>query len=388
MLLFFLLVLSLIAQYIELDIAVPSFPDIASHFHVSYNVIQQTVVYNFLGLCIGELLFGALSEFYGRRKIIIIGHTLLLIGATGCVIAQSIFWLLVFRFIQGIGAGTSVVMFAIVADCYQGNKATKFIGIMNAIVTIVIALAPILGSLINEAVGWRGIYTSVAIICIISWILLLLWLPETKKDLTVFNFRKMVKDYQRLFYDIKFIALSLVPGLFSSIYISFITCAPSLYMETFALPGTVYAIHQSAIVACYALISLFSGDIARYFGYRWCIINGTIIIAVGALFLLITSIIVPDFSAFITLSIVIATIGGAICQTVIFNILINIFSETKGTASAASMFIRHLVLTTFTWLSSCIYNGHIISVSLLILLIVTLECIFTAYLLQSTQYLR
>jgi MFS transporter, DHA1 family, multidrug resistance protein len=384
MLLLFLLVLSLIAQFIEIDISVPSFPDMASYFHVSDTVIQLTVAYNLLGFCIGGLFLGPLSESYGRRKIMIIGNALLLIGAVGCVVAQSISWLLIFRFIQGIGVSTSVVVFAIVADVYQGNKAIRFIGIMNAIVTIVIAVAPFLGSFINQTIGWRGNYASVAIICFFAWTLLLLGLPETKKELQGLSFIKMVMDYQRLFYDMRLIALSLVTGLLSSTYMSFITCAPFLYMKTLALQDTIYGLHQSIIVACYSLTSLSSGEIARHFGNRWCVVNGTIITVAGALLLCVTSVTIPNSPYLITLSMIISTIGGAIYQTIIFNTSISIFPQSKGTASAAVTFIKSLVTTTFILFTSYIYNGHIASIALLILFIVMLNCIVTVYLLRST----
>ncbi len=383
--LLFLLILSLIAQFIEIDISVPSFPDIASYFQVSDTVIQLTIAYNLLGFCIGCLSFGPLSESYGRRKIMIIGNTLLLIGSVGCVVARSISWLLVFRFIQGIGASTSVVVFAIVADVYQGNKAIKFIGIMNAIVTIVIAIAPVLGCFINQAVGWRGNYTSVAVICFIAWIAVLLGLPETKKDLESFNFGKMTQNYQKLFCSTRFMMLSLIGSLCSSIYMSFITCAPFLYMKTLALQDTVYALHQSAIVACYSLVSLLCGELARYFGYRWCIISGTIISAAGALLLCMISVVTPGFPFLITLSMVIVIVGETIYQTIIFNTSISIFPQIKGTASSAVNFIKSLVTSIFIWITSYIYNGHAMSIALLILFLVILNCIVTICLLRSKQ---
>ncbi|WP_254229636.1 MULTISPECIES: MFS transporter [Wolbachia] len=190
MLLPFLLILSLIAKFIEIDISVPSFPDIVRYFNVPEGTIQLTIAYNFLGVCIGGLFFGPLSECYGRRRMMIIGNTLLLIGAVGCVFALSVSWLLISRFIQGIGVSTSVVVFAIIADSYKGNEAVKFIGIMNSIITVLIAIAPVLGSFINKIVGWRGNYASVAILCFISWVLLLFLLPETKKDRDIFSLKK------------------------------------------------------------------------------------------------------------------------------------------------------------------------------------------------------
>lgn len=383
MLLPFLLILSLIAKFIEIDISVPSFPDIVRYFNVSEGTIQLTIAYNFLGFCIGGLFFGPLSECYGRRRIMIIGNTLLLIGAVGCVFAPSVFSLLISRFIQGIGASTSVVVFAIVADSYQGDKAIKFIGIMNSVLTVVMAIAPVLGSFINEIVGWRGNYATVAILCLISWVLLLFLLPETKKDRDIFSLKKMMKDYRKLLSSSKFMVLSLQQSLFSAAYMSFITCGPFLYMETFGLSSTIYALHQGAIVGSFSLISLFSIKILKKFGAVWCVISGTSVGAIGSLLFVILSVIMPHSFYLVTLSMIIFSIGCAICQPVVFNASINVFPEIKGTASSALSFIRAFVMAIFIGLTSYVYNGQAINISLLVLSAVALELIFTAYLLFS-----
>lgn len=377
MLLPFLLILSLIAKFIEIDISVPSFPDMVHYFNVSEGTIQLTIAYNFLGFCIGGLFFGPLSECYGRRRIMIIGNTLLLIGAVGCVFAPSIFLLLISRFVQGIGVSTSVVVFAIVADSYKGDEAVKFIGIMNSVLTVVMAIAPVLGSFINEIVGWRGNYATVAILCLISWVLLLFLLPETKKDRDAFSLKKIMKDYRKLLSSPRFVTLSLMSSLFSAAYMSFITCGPFLYMKTFGLSSTIYALHQGAIVGCFSLISLFAGKILQKLGAIWCVISGTSVGAIGSLLLVIFSIIVPHSFYLVTLSMIIFSIGCAICQPVIFNASINVFPEIKGTASSAVSFIRAFIMAIFIGLTSYVYNGQAISVAVLVLSAIVLELVFT-----------
>ncbi|MFP3023623.1 MAG: multidrug effflux MFS transporter [Wolbachia sp.] len=366
MLLPFLLILSLIAKFIEIDISVPSFPDIVRYFNVPEGTIQLTIAYNFLGFCIGGLFFGPLSECYGRRRMMIIGNTFLLIGAVGCVVAPSVFYLLISRFIQGIGASTSVVVFAIIADSYKGEETVKFIGIMNSVLTIVMAIAPVLGSFINEIVGWRGNYASVAILCFISWVLLIFLLPETKKDRDVFSLKKMMKDYKKLLSSSKFMVLSLQQSLFSAAYISFITCGPFLYMETFGLSSTIYALHQGAIVGSFSLISLFSIKILKKFGAVWCVISGTSVGAIGSLLFVILSVIMPHSFYLVTLSMIIFSIGCTICQPVVFNASINVFPEIKGTASSALSFIRAFVMAIFIGLTSYVYNGQVISAAVLV----------------------
>lgn len=366
MLLPFILILSLVAKFIEIDISVPSFPDIVRYFNVPESTIQLTIAYNFLGICIGGLFFGPLSECYGRRRMMIIGNTLLLVGAVGCVFAPSVFWLLISRFVQGIGVSTSVVVFAIIADSYKGDEAIKFIGIMNSILTVLIAIAPVLGSFINEIVGWRGNYASVAILCLISWVLLLFLLPETKKERDIFSLKKMMKDYKKLLSSSKFMLLSLLQSLFSAAYMSFITCGPFLYMETFGLSSTIYALHQGAIVGSFSLISLFAIKILKKFGAAWCVISGTSVGAIGSLLLVILSVIMPHSFYLVTLSMIIFSIGCAICQPVVFNSSINVFPEIKGTASSALSFIRAFIMAIFIGLTSYVYNGQAISAAILV----------------------
>lgn len=381
MLLPFLLILSLIAKFIEIDISVPSFPDIVRYFNVSEGTIQLTIAYNFLGFCIGGLFFGPLSECYGRRRIMVIGNTLLLVGAVGCVFAPSVLWLLISRFIQGIGVSTSVVVFAIVADSYKGDEAVKFIGIMNSVLTVVMAVAPVLGSFINEIVGWRGNYASVAILCLISWVLLIFLLPETKKDRDIFSLKKIMKDYRKLLSSSKFVVLSLAQSLFSAAYMSFITCGPFLYMETFGLSSAIYALHQGVIVGSFSLVSLFSGKISHKLGAMRCAISGAGVIAIGSLLLLIFSAIMPHFYYLVTLSMITFCIGCGICQAVIFNASLNVFPEIKGTASSAVSFIRFFVMAIFIGLTSYVYNGQVISTATLVLSASVLALIFTVYLL-------
>src|SRR6185312_9684941 len=139
-----LLVLSLVCCWIEVDISVPGFPDMAKYFNTTDATIQLTIAYNFLGFCLASLIWGPLSDCYGRRKIMVIGNALLAIGASLCVFAPSIHFLLLARLIQGIGASTSaIVATAMIADSYKGVTASRLIGIMNAVATTLIAIAPV-----------------------------------------------------------------------------------------------------------------------------------------------------------------------------------------------------------------------------------------------------
>ena len=176
----FLLIFALINSCIELEISAPSFPSIMSYFGVAEDIVGLTITTNLIGFCIAASLYGPLSDAFGRRRIMLMGNGILAIGAIGCVIAPSISFLLFARFIQGLGAATSaVVVSAIIADRYKTKEASKLYGLMNAVFTTLMALAPVMGGFINNAIGWRGNYGVVALICGASWFLLMAFLPET-----------------------------------------------------------------------------------------------------------------------------------------------------------------------------------------------------------------
>ncbi len=210
---------------------------------------------------------------------------------------------------------------------------------------------------------------------------MLLALPETGKGRNIFSLKKIMKDYIKLLSSSKFVALSLILGLFSAAYMSFITCGPFLCMETFGLPSAIYALHQGAIVGCFSLVSLFASKILQKFGEIWCVISGTSVIAIGSLLLVIFSVTVPHSSYLMTLSMIVFCIGYATCQAVIFNISMNIFPEIKGIASSTVSSVRTFIMAIVIGLVSYVYNGQAISVAILVLSAVVLGPIFTAYLL-------
>ena len=383
----FLLIFSLIGCCIELDISVPSFPDMAHYFGVSGGVIQLTIAYNALGFCLSSLFYGPLSESYGRRNVMIAGNAILVIGAIGCVFAPSIPFLLVSRFIQGIGASTSaVVTFSMIADTYKGGQAIRFIGIMNSILTILMAIAPVIGSFINEAVGWRGNYSIVAMCCLASWILMFFFLPETKANCEPFSFKKVRQDYGKLLSSGKFINASLVPSLLCSGYICFVTCASFLYMETFNLPIITYSLHQSSIVGAFSIISILSDKIINRFGTTECLTKGIYFSLGGVVGFVVVSLISPNSPYLITSCMIIFASGFAICYPAIFASSLEIFPEIKGTASSAIMSMRFFLCSALIGSASYLYNGQPIMVAIPVLCAVVLAFIFTRSILKSGQF--
>jgi len=382
-----LLVISLLTCCVEVDISVPSFPDISDHFNISDGLTQMTIALNFFGFFLSSLFYGPLSDAFGRRKIMIIGNAIMMIGACGCSLSTNIEFLLFSRLIQGIGAGTSaVVAFAMVADVYNAEKSAKLIGMMNSMITVFMSAAPIAGSFINKSLGWRGNYTTIALISITSWIMLYYWLPETKHDVEKFELKKIKKDYTQLMFSKEFFYASITPSLVYGGWMSFVACGSFLYMETYKLPIMYYALHQGSIIGVFCITSLYCEQINNFIGMKHSVIYGTMFVMFGAALLLTTSILFDSAPYMTTISMTIFGIGAATTYPVIFAKSMDLFPHIKGTASSAIMALRSLICSLFVAISSYLYSGNLITVAAMVLLAAVLTSLVTIKLLKLIQF--
>jgi DHA1 family bicyclomycin/chloramphenicol resistance-like MFS transporter len=384
----FLLISSLIACCIEIDISVPSFPEMSTYFGVSDGMIQLTLATNFLGFCIASLFYGPLSDSYGRRTIMLWGNGLLLLGALGCVFAPTLPILLGIRFVQGLGAATSaVVVFAMLSDVYKGEKAVKFIGIMNSVLTTLMSIAPVVGAFVTREVGFRGNYASVAIVAGVSWLLLVALLPETHTKHTAFSGRKAWEDYKVLFTSRVFMSACLIPSVLCAAYFGFVGCSSFLYMETFELSIVEYAFHQAAIIGSFAVISLFAGFYVKRFGQRLCIQQGISLCVLGILALLGLGVVQQPSPYAVTAAVMVSCIGLGLCYPTIFGASLEIFPEIKGTASSVIMSIRAFLITAVVGAVSALYTGELIRVALVLAVTVGVGALLTLqFLRESPEY--
>ncbi|CCD28818.1 Permease of the major facilitator superfamily [Candidatus Glomeribacter gigasporarum BEG34] len=358
-------VLALMSACMEVDVSVPSFPDIARYFSASEGRVQLSIAYNFLGFCLGACVWGPLSEAYGRRKMMLLGNAILLLGAWACFFAPSLDFLLAARFIQGIGASTSAVLvFAMIADRYQGAENIRLVGFMNACLSLLMAIAPILGGFMNAWVGWRGNYGSVALLSLIAWIGLFTLLPETKRQRVPVSIRKISRDYRALLQAPVFINTGLAPSLLFSAYMAFIATSSFLYQETWNLSIMDFVRHQTVIVGSFACVSLFSVKLMQWIGNKQRALKFSIALCVLSTLSLMLFALKQVETPILTTSLMsLFCMGFALCYPILFSASLDIFPELRGTASSLIMSTRALLMATFTGLTGHFYNGTLLTVT-------------------------
>ncbi len=372
-----ILIISLIAASIEMDISVPGFPEMARHFNTTEANIQATLGLNLFAFCLSSLFCGPLADSYGRKKVIMGGFILFGIGSICCALTNNLNWLLTYRFFQGLGASSLwVISYAVIADLYQGRAAAKYVNALNGTATAAMAFAPAAGSLLCEYYGWRATYTCTAVFSVASLLLLGFFLPETLKQTRLLNVRNITADYFKLLRDLDFMIFALTPSILSAGYMSYIASAPFLYIDKLGMSFNEYALHQTFVIATFSIVSFKSDWLMEKFGEIHVQKIGLVLSILSVLIMSPLAYLFPTSAVAITASMTAFSIGVAICFGTVVAKTLEFFPELKGTASALMMSIRCLFCSLGVWIGSQFYSGNLFDTALTIAVLSAIGVIF------------
>lgn len=175
---FILLFLALISAFgpIVTDLYLPALPQLNQVFNTNTSTVQLSLTVSFLGLAIGQMLFGPLSDKYGRKKPLVVSLALFILSTIGCIYSTGIGAFIFFRLLQGFaGAGGIVIARSIAVDLYKGPRLAKFMSMIAAIMGLAPILAPIAGGYILKITDWQGIFFILLLIGIAIFLLSLIY---------------------------------------------------------------------------------------------------------------------------------------------------------------------------------------------------------------------
>ena len=184
--LFLVLLLGVLSAFgpFVVDLYLPSLPQLASFFETSASMTQLTLTTAMIGLAVGQLLIGPLSDKFGRKKPLIISLVIYILSTVLIVFSPNIETMIVLRVIQGLSsAGSVVISRAVATDLYRGREMTRFFGLLMTINGLAPIISPILGSLLLEYISWKGVFVFLALIGVI----VLIFSFRLKESLSVEN---------------------------------------------------------------------------------------------------------------------------------------------------------------------------------------------------------
>jgi len=239
----FLIILYTVLPPLAIDTYTPAIPTIASYFQVSPSDIIATVTTYMLGYALGILLWGPLSDKFGRKKILVTGIVLFIISTFICSFSTTFYELTASRFIQGFGdAACTTVAYAMVRDCFSGKELTKILASLIMIFMIAPIAAPFIGLGIVKFIGeWQYIFHFLTLYGFIAFIFTFK-VPETNKKNNEVSLSESFKAYISHLHNKTFIFLLTAIAFGAGTFFIFIGSAAVAYMKTFGVSETAFVI--------------------------------------------------------------------------------------------------------------------------------------------------
>ena len=245
------------------DMYLPTLPAMSEYFSTSSSMVQLGLTTSMIGLAVGQLFFGPLSDKYGRRPPLIAAMTLFLLSSIGCIYSKTILQFVSFRLIQGIaGAGGIVVSRSIAADKYSGRELGKMLAIIGAINGVAPIAAPMGGGLLADHVGWQGIFW-----CLMALgAVLLAGSVRMKESLSGSKMKKNGKEaflggFKDVLHNRKFVMYVMQYGFTMAVLFTNVASAPFIMQEHYGIsPMTfslVFAVNAIAMAIATALAPRF-----------------------------------------------------------------------------------------------------------------------------------
>ena len=285
---------------ISTDLYLPSLPSLARYFAVGVDDIQLTLSVFLVGLATAQLVYGPLSDRFGRRPVLLVGLAIYVVASVVCMLAPSVRVLVVARFVQAVGACVGPVLGrAVVRDVYGREGAARVLAYMSAAMALAPAIGPILGGFLEEWFGWR--INFLVLVLYGSGGLVLAWriLPETNKapDLQAAQPVRIILGYRGLLNHRAYVGYVLCCAFAYSGIFAFISGSSYVLQEVVGLGPIGFGLCFAGVVIGYIIGTMVAGRLSRQLGIDRLIAVGAGIGVAGGALLLVLALAVPAHGA-------------------------------------------------------------------------------------------
>lgn len=246
-----------------LDMYISSFPMITAYYHTVPSLVQMSLASCTVGLAVGQLFFGTISDRYGRRMPLMLSLLLFLAATVGCLSINSIALFIGMRFFQGLAAAGSIVLSrSIAADCYSGSALARMFGIIGMINGVTTVLAPMFGGMVVGIGGWKAVFWLLFGIGV-AMVLGTAWLRESlpAENRTPLNPGALLADIRKITGNRLYVCAVIQYGLVMAIIFANLASAPFI-MDSYGMSAE----HISLVFGVNAVALAISAGVASRFG--------------------------------------------------------------------------------------------------------------------------
>jgi len=252
---------------LSIDMFLPGLPQIQSDFNTTTSNVQLTLSLFMIGLAIGNLFVGPISDAIGRKTPLIVAMTLFTFASIGIIFVNNIWWMIALRFVQGFcGGAGAVISRAISSDFYSGKQLTKFLALLMLVNGVAPVLAPTLGGLILSFSTWRMVFV---ILTVFGLLMLFGTLFKIKESLpsekrSSPHIISIFKNFKQLLVTPRFVLPMLIQGVTFIILFSYISASPFIAQRIYDMSAQQFSLMFASIGISLIVSSQLTGKLVDY----------------------------------------------------------------------------------------------------------------------------
>lgn len=276
---------------LSIDMYLPALPQMAEDFQVSTLQIANTLPAYFMGLAIGQLIYGPISDRIGRKKPLYFGMALYAVASLLCILAPDHWSLIAARILQALGGCVGVVMArAAIRDCLDVQSSAQAFAQMMIVMGVAPVMAPVIGAVMLQYFEWQGIFILLSIIGLICLLCVHFFFDETLKveNRLKLNFKQVLILYSSILQDKSFHLPMLAGCLSGASLFCYISSASAVFMDGYGLTQKQFAFAFALNAMGIILISACNKQLARRFSVfqrlkigGWIQVSGAIILLIA-----------------------------------------------------------------------------------------------------------
>jgi MFS transporter, DHA1 family, multidrug resistance protein len=269
----FIIIISMMMSLVALsiDAMLPALPQIGADLNVTTaNDRQMVISMIFLGISIGQLIFGPLSDSIGRKRAIYLGYGLFIVGALLSAFAASFPIMLAGRLLQGMGVSAPrSVTLALVRDRFEGRQMAQVMSFVMTVFILVPMIAPSLGQSILLLSNWRSIFLAFILVALITMGWFALRIPETLplEKRHPFSFRRLLNMLLEIIRNRTALGYTIIAGLISGAHLGYLNSAQQIFQEQYGL-GKLFPLYFAMIAFSIGLASFVNARLVIRVGMR------------------------------------------------------------------------------------------------------------------------
>lgn len=321
---------------ISMDLYLPVLPALTAELQSKTSVAQLTITACLLGLAIGQVIAGPLSDRFGRRTPLLIGVTAYALTSALCAVSPTVETLIVARFVQGLAGAVGIVIAqAAGRDVYSGGKLLRYYGRLTVLGGLAAIIGPVIGGQLATVTDWRGVFMFLAAVGVaILGASLAVFRETLPADRRVTGgFSHTLNDFRQLLADRVFVGAVLITGFTYSAIFSYLSGATYILQGMYGLSPQGYSLAFGLNSLGFMVFGFIAGRLAERWSERGTLAVGLIMAASGALGLLATALLHLPLAA-IVLSLFTMVSGVAVTSPPATSLALKDYPDIAGTASS------------------------------------------------------